>query len=170
MYIPSIPPISDLRVCTAGEVNITRGCGKMGIIQMISSNASLSVDEICAARLSPAQPLFYQLYKKKDDAKAAARIREVEALGCKAIFLTVDAPTHGNRERDVRAPFVLKEQERIAAAAARKDAQGGEAPREPEDEEELDFNGTAGALLANDDADMTWEKVSVHKHSLLEDF
>ena len=37
-------------------------------------------------------------------------------------------------------------------------------PRKPEDleetEDELDLRGTSGALVANDDTDMTWHKVS----------
>ena len=120
---------------------------------MVSSNASLSPAEIAAARLSPAQPLFFQLYKPRDPARAAARVREVAALGYRAIFLTVDAPVSANRERDIRAPAVLEAQERAAA--------GPDALRDPSDAEAdaPDHFGTAGALLANDDLDMTWKEV-----------
>ena len=78
---------------------------------MASSNASLSYAQIASARVSPAQPLFFQLYKHRDDKIAETRVREVVALGYNASFLTVDAIVAGNRERDIRAPFELEEQE-----------------------------------------------------------
>ena len=141
-----------------GEVNITRGSARAGIIQMVSSNASLSASDIAAARVSPDQPLFFQLYKRRDNEQAAERVREIEQLGYNAIFLTVDAPVAGNRERDVRAPYELEEQEREGHASDSK-----EGLMKPEDieslEDDTDAGGTAGALLKLDDQDMTWEKV-----------
>ncbi|KIK71153.1 hypothetical protein GYMLUDRAFT_33287 [Collybiopsis luxurians FD-317 M1] len=130
-----------------GEVNITRGCAPSNIIQMVSSNASLSYSEIASAA-EPSQTLFFQLYKHKDDDVALKRIREVEQLGYKAIFLTVDAVVPSNRERDVRSPWVLEEQESGAKFYV-------------EGEGAADLNpglGVAGALIVNDDRDMTWEK------------
>ncbi|KAG8700511.1 Cytochrome b2, mitochondrial precursor, partial [Ceratobasidium sp. 394] len=86
-----------------GEVNITKGAGKMGIIQGISSNASCTVDEIANARIdSEKQPLFFQLYVASDRAKSEQVIKHVEELGYRAIFFTVDAPVLGNRELDQR--------------------------------------------------------------------
>jgi L-lactate dehydrogenase (cytochrome) len=151
-----------------GEANIARGCGRTGIIQMVSSNASLSPAQISAARLSEDQPLFFQLYKYRD---AEARVREVERLGYKAIFLTVDAIVPGNRERDIRAPFELEEQEREIEHSARESAgvvpkNTEDMPRQPpQDEEDVDapneVGGTAGALLQHADLDMSWDKVRV---------
>ncbi|GAB1519922.1 hypothetical protein RhiTH_002993 [Rhizoctonia solani] len=87
----------------AGEVNITKGAGKTGIIQGISSNASCTIDEIAAARTDPEkQPLFFQLYVASDRAKSVQTIKRVEELGYRAIFFTVDAPVLGNRELDQR--------------------------------------------------------------------
>ena len=63
---------------------------------MVSSNASLSYAEIIASAV-PSQPLFFQLYKHVNDAIAEQRVREVEILGYKAIWLTVDAIVAGNR-------------------------------------------------------------------------
>ncbi|KAK7694509.1 hypothetical protein QCA50_001695 [Cerrena zonata] len=144
-----------------GEANITEGCGRTSIVQMVSSNASLSYAEIAAARVSPDQPLFFQLYKHKDQSLALKRIREVEALGYNAIFLTVDAIVAGNRERDVRAGWTEEDVEAIAEEQQGK-GKKGELPRKKTDMEELesaiDVKGTAGALVANDDRDMTWEE------------
>ena len=146
-----------------GEANITRGAGRTGIIQMVSSNASLSYAQIAEARISPSQPLFFQLYKHRDDKIAEQRVREVIALGYNAIFLTVDAICAGNRERDIRAPFELEEQEREAekaSAGAEKTKSSPDMPakQEKDDKGNVNLLGTAGALIANDDMDMTWEK------------
>lgn len=148
-----------------GEANITRGAGRTGIIQMVSSNASLSAQEIAAARISPDQPLFFQLYKRRLDEVAEKRVREIEALGYNAIFLTVDAVIAGHRERDIRAPFELDDQEREAEeAASQSQKTKGELPRQPPGaDESSNLLGTAGALLSNADLDMTWEKVSLKK-------
>ncbi|RPD81856.1 hypothetical protein L226DRAFT_528087 [Lentinus tigrinus ALCF2SS1-7] len=146
-----------------GEANITRGAGRTGIIQMVSSNASLSYAQIAEARVGPQQPLFFQLYKHQDDRIAEERVREIISLGYKAIFLTVDAIVAGNRERDIRAPFELEEQEREADKAADstdKSKGSPDMPAKQEKEESGNVNllGTAGALIANDDLDMTWER------------
>ncbi|KAJ3571579.1 hypothetical protein NP233_g3659 [Leucocoprinus birnbaumii] len=131
-----------------GEANITRGASQTGIIQMVSSNASLSYSEIMAAS-APSQTLFFQLYKHANDSIAEQRVREVVDLGYKAIFLTVDAIVAGNRERDIRNPWELEDEEKGIPTYW----SGGDAP-----EQEADGMGTAGALIANDDRDMTWEK------------
>ncbi|KAF8203685.1 FMN-dependent dehydrogenase-domain-containing protein [Pholiota molesta] len=132
-----------------GEANITRGAFKGGIIQMVSSNASLSPKGIMEAA-DQSQTLFFQLYKHRDDDTAEKRVRDIEQLGYKAIFLTVDAVVPGNRERDIRSPWVLEEQE------------NGPVYHQPSTAEmpqgEVNIFGTAGALIANDDRDMTWEK------------
>jgi L-lactate dehydrogenase (cytochrome) len=132
-----------------GEVNLTRGAYKTGIIQMVSTNSSLSYAEISAARVSPDQPLFFQLYKHVDDGIAERRIREIEGLGYKAIFLTVDALVPGNRELDIRAPHYLEDFENEGLPTQKK----------PDgDQGETDRLGTAGGLVIKNDADMTWER------------
>ncbi|KAH8113974.1 FMN-dependent dehydrogenase-domain-containing protein [Phellopilus nigrolimitatus] len=138
----------------AGEANITRGCGRKGLIQMVSSNASLSYAQIAEARVATDQPLFFQLYKHTAE-RALERVREVERLGYNAIFLTVDAPVAGHRELDIHAPFVLADQEREAERHAGKDADP-EMPEEPDVDAKNE--GTAGALLSTADRDMSWEK------------
>ena len=126
---------------------------------MVSSNASLSYAQIAEARLTPDQPLFFQLYKHRDNAIAAERVREVVALGYNAIFLTVDAIVAGNRERDIRAPYELEEQEAEAERVANEGQPKPKADLPANKVEGPDPNlmGTAGALVANDDMDMTWE-------------
>ena len=132
-----------------GELNITRGSAKEAIIQMVSSNASFSPRDIMEAA-DNSQTLFFQLYKHESDRIAEKLVREVEKLGYKAIFLTVDALTAGNRERDIRCPWILEDEEN-----------GGPTEFYVEDiapSKEVDILGTAGALVSNNDRDMTWEK------------
>ncbi|KAI0348665.1 hypothetical protein BDW22DRAFT_1424813 [Trametopsis cervina] len=140
-----------------GEANITVGAGREGIIQMVSSNASMTYEEIANSRVHPDQILFFQLYKNKDDAKAVERVREVERLGYKAIFLTVDAPIIGNRERDVRSYWELDE---INAAGKNKSDLPLTQQQVEAAEEDIETNhdGTVGLTLADDDIDLTWEK------------
>ncbi|KAF8167968.1 FMN-dependent dehydrogenase-domain-containing protein [Crassisporium funariophilum] len=134
-----------------GEANITRATGEERLIQMVSSNASLSPNAIMEAA-RPSQTLFFQLYKHRNDDIAEKRVREIESLGYKAIFLTVDAVVPGNRERDIRSPWVLEDQERGSPQYHIEDGSRGAA------KEEVNIFGTAGALIANDDRDMTWER------------
>lgn len=118
---------------------------------MVSSNASLSYAKIIASA-APSQPLFFQLYKHANNAIAEKRVREVEKLGYKAIWLTVDAIVPGNRERDIRSPWELEDMERGSPKVFDESDEvlsGGE----------TNTLGTAGALIVNDDRDMTWETV-----------
>jgi hypothetical protein len=117
---------------------------------MVSSNASLSAQNIMDAAI-PSQTLFFQLYKNRNDEIAEKRVREMDQLGFKAIFLTVDAIVAGNRERDIRSPWVLDDQEKGFVPVWDENNPTGE---------EADMFGTAGGLVANDDRDMTWEKVN----------
>ena len=115
---------------------------------MVSSNASFSPRDIMEAA-DTAQTLFFQLYKHKDEI-AEKLVREVEELGYKAIFLTVDALVAGNRERDIRWPWMLEDEENGGPTEFYVE---GIAPSK-----EVDMLGTAGALISNIDRDMTWDK------------
>lgn len=115
---------------------------------MVSSNASLSADAIIGAA-TPSQVIFFQLYKHRDDIIAETLVRDIERLGYKAIFLTVDAITSGNRENDIRNPWLEEDEERGIARVY-----------DPAEENDpVNLLGTAGALTAANDRDMTWEKV-----------
>lgn len=85
-----------------GELNLTRAAGAHKIIQGVSANASVSLDEILAAR-EEGQPIIYQLYVNKDRAASERILQKIQDKGCQAVMLTVDAPVMGKRERDMRA-------------------------------------------------------------------
>ncbi|KAG6876629.1 hypothetical protein C0992_012205 [Termitomyces sp. T32_za158] len=88
-----------------GELNLTRAAGRYGVIQMIPTLASCSFDEIVDAAL-PRQPLFLQLYVNRDRQITKKYVQHAEKRGVKGLFITVDAPQLGRREKDMRMKFV----------------------------------------------------------------
>ncbi|KAJ7284155.1 FMN-dependent dehydrogenase-domain-containing protein [Mycena rebaudengoi] len=87
-----------------GEVNLTRAAAKHGVIQMIPTLASCSFDEIVDAA-QPGQVQFFQLYVNKDRAITKKLVQHAESRGVKGLFITVDAPQLGRREKDMRMKF-----------------------------------------------------------------
>ncbi|KAI5829299.1 hypothetical protein K523DRAFT_274784 [Schizophyllum commune Tattone D] len=87
-----------------GELNLTRAAAKHGIIQMIPTLASCSFDEIVDAA-APGQVQFFQLYVNKDRNITKRIVQHAEKRGIKALFITVDAPQLGRREKDMRMKF-----------------------------------------------------------------
>ncbi|TFK74627.1 glyoxylate dehydrogenase [Pluteus cervinus] len=88
-----------------GEINLTRAAAKHGVIQMIPTLASCSFDEIVDAA-QPGQPLFVQLYVNRDREITRKYVQHAEKRGVKGLFITVDAPQLGRREKDMRMKFV----------------------------------------------------------------
>ncbi|GAA6060227.1 hypothetical protein JCM10212_002306 [Sporobolomyces blumeae] len=87
-----------------GEKNLTWAGAKQGIIQMIPTLASCSFDEIVDAA-KPGQVQFMQLYVNKDREITKKIVQHAEQRGVKALFITVDAPMLGRREKDMRQKF-----------------------------------------------------------------
>ncbi|KAG0142076.1 hypothetical protein CROQUDRAFT_663022 [Cronartium quercuum f. sp. fusiforme G11] len=87
-----------------GEKNLTWAAGKEDVIQMIPTLASCSFDELIAARV-PGQTQWFQLYVNADRAKTERLVRRAEASGVTGLFITVDAPQLGRREKDMRLKF-----------------------------------------------------------------
>lgn len=87
-----------------GEVILTRGAHKHNVIQMIPTLASCSFDEIVDAA-QDGQVQWLQLYVNKDRAITKRIVEHAEKRGCKGLFITVDAPQLGRREKDMRSKF-----------------------------------------------------------------
>ncbi|PCH36534.1 hypothetical protein WOLCODRAFT_140500 [Wolfiporia cocos MD-104 SS10] len=87
-----------------GELNLTRAAGKHGVIQMIPTLASCSFDELVDAAV-PGQSQFLQLYVNSDRAITQKFVQHAEKRGIKGLFITVDAPQLGRREKDMRMKF-----------------------------------------------------------------
>jgi L-lactate dehydrogenase (cytochrome) len=88
-----------------GELVLTTGARKHNVIQMIPTLASFSFDDIVDAR-GEGQTQWLQLYVNKDRGITQRIIENAERRGCKALFITVDAPQLGRREKDMRSKFV----------------------------------------------------------------
>ncbi|KAF4125261.1 L-lactate dehydrogenase (cytochrome), partial [Geosmithia morbida] len=87
-----------------GEVVLTRAAHKHDVIQMIPTLASCSFDEIVDAR-SGDQVQWLQLYVNKDRSITRRIVEHAERRGCRGLFITVDAPQLGRREKDMRSKF-----------------------------------------------------------------
>lgn len=84
------------------ECNLAAAAGKHGVIQVVPTSPSMSIESIVNARSSEQQPIFFQLYTNQDKAKTEAMIKRVERLGFSSLWITVDSPVLGKRERDDR--------------------------------------------------------------------
>ena len=84
-----------------GECATARAAGEMGTLMVVSTDSTLSLEDIAQAASGP---LWFQLYIYTYD-EARQLIRRAEEAGYEAIVLTVDAPRLGRRERDLRNDF-----------------------------------------------------------------
>ncbi|KAI8089057.1 FMN-dependent dehydrogenase-domain-containing protein [Halteromyces radiatus] len=87
-----------------GEVVLTRAAAKNNIIQMIPTLASCSFDEIVDAALAT-QSQWLQLYVNADREVSKKFVQHAEKRGIKGLFITVDAPQLGRREKDMRQKY-----------------------------------------------------------------
>lgn len=88
-----------------GEVVLTRAAGSHNVIQMIPTLGSCSLDEILDAS-NKNQIQWLQLYVNKNRDLTRKIVQHAEKRGCKALFITVDAPQLGRREKDMRSKFI----------------------------------------------------------------
>jgi 4-hydroxymandelate oxidase len=103
-----------------GELASARAAAVAGTVFILSTLSNTAVEQVVAAATaataasqaggSPAAErpgVWFQLYVYKDRGATEALVRRVEAAGCRALVLTVDAPLLGRRERDVKNRFAL---------------------------------------------------------------
>jgi L-lactate dehydrogenase (cytochrome) len=87
-----------------GETVLTRAAKTHDIIQMIPTLASCSFDEIRDAAEGD-QVQWMQLYVNKDREITKRYVQHAEKRGVKGLFITVDAPLLGRREKDMRSKY-----------------------------------------------------------------
>ena len=87
-----------------GDAGAARAATAAGSIFVLSTFSTTPVEQVVDAASGP---VWFQLYVYKDRAASVALVERVEAAGCSAIELTVDAPVLGVRERDVRSGFAF---------------------------------------------------------------
>ena len=78
-----------------GEVAVARAAAKKHHLQILSTVASSSVEEVTAAR---GAPVWQQLYPTNDWAVTRAIIKRAEAAGSPVLVFTVDLHENSNRE------------------------------------------------------------------------
>jgi L-lactate dehydrogenase (cytochrome) len=81
------------------EIEAARAAGKAGLISTLSTVAACSIEEVAAAATGP---LWFQLYVLRDRGRVKSLLERAKAAGYKALCVTADVPTPGQRERDVR--------------------------------------------------------------------
>src|SRR6186713_2486417 len=81
-----------------GELAASKAAGKNGTAYILSTMSGHRIEDVKA---ESAGPTFYQLYLAGGRGAAEA-IARAKAAGYKALFVTIDTPVAGNRERDVR--------------------------------------------------------------------
>jgi 4-hydroxymandelate oxidase len=88
-----------------GELAVARAVAAAGTIQIVSTAATYSLEEVAAA--APAGLRWFQLYCYMDRGITRSLVDRAVAAGYRALCLTVDAPFVGRRERDIRNRFGL---------------------------------------------------------------
>jgi lactate 2-monooxygenase len=86
------------------DLAVARATAALNVPMIISSQASFPMEEI--AKANGDGPRFFQLYWGKSDAIAESFVKRAEAIGCKAIFITLDTVILGWRPRDLNIGFL----------------------------------------------------------------
>jgi L-lactate dehydrogenase (cytochrome) len=82
-----------------GELAASAAAGRHGTAYILSTLSGHKLEDVKAH--SPG-PTFFQLYLAGGRGAAEAGIARAKAAGYKALFVTIDTPVGGNRERDAR--------------------------------------------------------------------
>jgi L-lactate dehydrogenase (cytochrome) len=82
-----------------GEAAAARAAGRAGTGYILSTVSGYPLEEVAADGKAP---LFYQLYLIGGRAAAEATLARAAAAGFKGLFVTIDTPVAGMRERDFR--------------------------------------------------------------------
>jgi 4-hydroxymandelate oxidase len=88
-----------------GELAVARAAAAAGVIQVVSTAGTYSLEEVAAA--APGGTRWFQLYCYRDRAVTKWLVERAVAANYQALCLTVDAPLVGRRERDRRNCFGL---------------------------------------------------------------
>lgn len=88
----------------SGECETARGASAAGAILVVSTNATVAVEEIAACA---SEPFWFQLYVQPDRGITRALVERAEAAGARALCVTVDTAVLGARNRQQRARFAL---------------------------------------------------------------
>ena len=82
-----------------GEIAAARAAGARNHLQILSTGATASVEDVASAR---GGPIWYQLYPTDTWRVTQALVRRAERAGCPVVVLTVDLPAGRNTETQAR--------------------------------------------------------------------
>ena len=124
-----------------GELATARAAHHFGLTQILSTLASVAVEEVTAV----GHPVWFQLYIFRDRAWSKEIVQRAAAAGCKALVITVDVPVQGLRENLKRINFSIPVEMPIPNLSR---------PNKPRD------NSTLLKLVEeNFDPSLTWEDI-----------
>ena len=89
---------------TDGELGPAKAAEKVNTVYSLATLSSISIEDIGAATIGPK---WFQLYVWKDRGLVKEMLDRAKAAGFTALFLTVDLPIAGNRERDPKNGFTI---------------------------------------------------------------
>merc|ERR1719450_998009 len=127
-----------------GELAIVRAAKKVGVAYMLPTLSSYTLDEMLAAR-GPGQEVFSQLYVNPERERSEQYVKKLEEAGVKALFVTVDAPQLGRREKDMRNKYTQ---------------QGSDVQSDDDDDGGVDRSqGAARAISSYIDPGLCWDDI-----------
>jgi len=86
------------------DLAIARAAARSGIPYTLSTAATSSIEAVAR---NAAGRLWFQLYVMRDKALTARLVQRADAAGYEALVVTLDLPTGGKRERDLRNGFTV---------------------------------------------------------------
>ena len=96
-----LSPVSSQRAFhPEGEIGAAKAARARNHLQILSTVATSSVEDVTAAR---GMPIWFQLYPTPDWNITHALVKRAEAAGCPVVAVTVDNPTSAGRETLARA-------------------------------------------------------------------
>jgi isopentenyl diphosphate isomerase/L-lactate dehydrogenase-like FMN-dependent dehydrogenase len=91
-----LAPVSSLRAFHPdGDIAVARAARARNHLQVLSTVATASVEDVIAAR---GAPVWFQLYPTPDWNITRALVKRAEAAGCPVVAITLDNPTSAGRE------------------------------------------------------------------------
>ena len=130
-----------------GELAVARAAKAKGHLQMLSTVATLSIEDAIAAR---GAPVWYQLYPPRDWEACKKMVRRAEAAGAPVLLLTVDLNPGSNRETLERGRQV---DPRKCETCHESPRGGGDVKRKPM------FDGLGPNAVPYNNPDVTWDMV-----------
>ncbi|MEI2415861.1 alpha-hydroxy acid oxidase [Orrella sp. JC864] len=88
-----------------GDVAIARAAGEAGVPYALPTSATSSIERV--AREAPHTQLWFQSYMLRKRDFTFGLIERARQAGYQALIITIDMPTGGKRERDLRNDFGL---------------------------------------------------------------